>query len=121
MAKRIITDLIKKTIAIYLFLSLIISLLMWIVFKHFEVSVISYVFLCLIIPMGIKRIIFFSLIFIILFIFFIFDIIKNKRYQIISVASIILLLGKIPCLVYTQKMWVELADILAFFINLVTK
>lgn len=121
MEKRIITDLIKKWIVVYLFSSLMISIIMGCVYKHFEIAIISYVFLSLIIPVGIKRIISILIILIIFFLFFIFDIYKYKKYKTLSIVSIILLVGKIPCLFYTRNIWVELTDIFSLISKLLMK
>lgn len=121
MEKRIITDLIKKCIVVYLFSSLVISIIMGVVYKHFEISIISYVFLSLIIPVGIKRIISILIILIIFFLFFVFDIYKYKKYKTLSIVSIILLVGKIPCLFYTRNIWVEMTDIFSLISKLLMK
>ena len=91
---------------------------MGIVYEHIEVSVISYVFITLFISIGIKRIIIMIPILLIMILFFIFDICKYKKLYLINTVSIILLIAKIPCIIYTQNVWVEFSDILDFFSRL---
>jgi hypothetical protein len=85
------------------------------IYKHFEVSVLSYVFLSFFISIGIKRMIVYLSLLLLLILFFIMDIIKNKKQKLVSIISIVFLLAKIPCSIETMDVWVELTDVLKFF------